>query len=169
MVRQGKFEPSQFEVGFSYTDDLNAVNFKLSEEEHMRLQGRIDRIDTYEDKDKLYVKIIDYKSGNTGFELLSLYHGLKLQLVVYMNAAMELFAKQNPAKEVVPAGMFYYHIDDPMVEGTGSESEEEIRRKILENLRLDGVVNTEDDIYRAMDVELSGKPNKKDFSNLRRK
>lgn len=64
----------------------------------MRLQGRIDRIDTYEDKDKLYVKIIDYKSGNTGFELLSLYHGLKLQLVVYMNAAMELFAKQNPAK-----------------------------------------------------------------------
>lgn len=55
--------------------------------------------------------------------------------------------------------MFYYHIDDPMVEGTGSESEEEIRRKILENLRLDGVVNTEDDIYRAMDVELSGKSN----------
>lgn len=158
-IRQGKFEPSQFEVGFSYTDDLNAVNFKLSEEEHMRLQGRIDRIDTYEDKDKLYVKIIDYKSGNTGFELLSLYHGLKLQLVVYMNAAMELFARQNPAKEVVPAGMFYYHIDDPMVEGTGSESEEEIRRKILENLRLDGVVNTEDDIYRAMDVELSGKSN----------
>ena len=46
-----------------------------------------------------------------------------------------------------------------MVEGTGSESEEEIRRKILENLRLDGVVNTEDDIYRAMDVELSGKSN----------
>lgn len=158
-IRQGKFEPAQFEVGFSYTDNLNAVNFKLSEEEHMRLQGRIDRIDTYEEKDKLYVKIIDYKSGNTGFELLSLYHGLKLQLVVYMNAAMELFARQNPAKEVVPAGMFYYHIDDPMVEGTGSESEEEIRRKILENLRLDGVVNTEDDIYRAMDVELSGKSN----------
>ncbi|MCI6782226.1 MAG: helicase-exonuclease AddAB subunit AddB [Lachnospiraceae bacterium] len=158
-IRQGKFEPAQFEVGFSYTDNLNAVNFKLSEEEHMRLQGRIDRIDTYEDKDKLYVKIIDYKSGNTGFELLSLYHGLKLQLVVYMNAAMELFAKRNPAKEVVPAGMFYYHIDDPMVEGTGSESEEEIRRKILENLRLDGVVNTEDDIFRAMDVELSGKSN----------
>ncbi len=158
-IRQGKFEPAQFEVGFSYTDNLSAVNFKLSEEEHMRLQGRIDRIDTYEDKDKLYVKIIDYKSGNTGFELLSLYHGLKLQLVVYMNAAMELFAKRNPAKEVVPAGMFYYHIDDPMVEGTGSESEEEIRRKILENLRLDGVVNTEDDIFRAMDVEISGKSN----------
>ena len=97
-IRQGKFEPAQFEVGFSYTDNLNAVNFKLSEEEHMRLQGRIDRIDTYEEKDKLYVKIIDYKSGNTGFELLSLYHGLKLQLVVYMNAAMELFARQNPAK-----------------------------------------------------------------------
>ena len=33
------------------------------------------------------------------------------------------------------------------------------RRQAGENLRLDGVVITEDDIYRAMDVELSGKSN----------
>ena len=33
----------------------------------MNLLGRIDRVDTYETSDKVYVKIIDYKSGNTSF------------------------------------------------------------------------------------------------------
>mgnify|MGYP002509008205 CR=1 FL=1 len=40
--------------------------------------------------DKLYVKVIDYKSGNRRFDLAALYYGLQLQLVVYMNAAVEL-------------------------------------------------------------------------------
>lgn len=52
-------------------------------------------MDTCETDDKVYVKIIDYKSGNTTFSLLNLYHGLQLQLVVYMNAALELEAKKH--------------------------------------------------------------------------
>lgn len=156
-IRQGRFTPSDFEVSFAYTDELDAVNFKLSEEEKMKLRGRIDRIDTYDTEDKLYVKIIDYKSGHAGFELLSLYHGLKLQLVVYMNAALEMLSKKNREKEVVPAGMFYYRMDDPVIEGSGSESEEEIYRKIFEKLRPDGVVNTDEEAYRALDQEITGR------------
>lgn len=156
-IKQGSFTPSQFEVSFAFTSELSAQNIALSGEEKMRLTGRIDRIDTYESQDKLYVKIIDYKSGSAGFELLSLYHGLKLQLVVYMNAAMELFSKRYGDKEIVPAGMFYYHLDDPMIEGSGGESEEEIQRQILDKLRLDGVVSASEEAYRAMDRELSGR------------
>lgn len=123
----------------------------------MHLRGRIDRVDTYETEDKVYVKIVDYKSGTTKFELLSLYYGLQLQLVVYMNAAMELIGKKNPDKEVIPAGMFYYHIEDPIVEGDRKMSEEEIYDKILEQLKVEGVISTEEEAYHAMDTELSGK------------
>ena len=59
----------------------------LSEDEKMHLQGRIDRIDVAEDAEHVYVKVIDYKSGNRKFDLAALYYGLQLQLVVYMNAA----------------------------------------------------------------------------------
>lgn len=156
-ISRGSFTPSQFEVSFSFTSELSPQDIALSGEEKMRLTGRIDRIDTYESGDKLYVKIIDYKSGSAGFELLSFYHGLKLQLVVYMNAAMELFSRRYGDKEVVPAGMFYYHLDDPMIEGSGGESEEEIQRQILDRLRLEGVVSTSEEAYRAMDRELSGR------------
>lgn len=155
-IRKGKFIPSGFEVSFSRASDLDAITFTLGEEEKMRLQGRIDRIDTYETADKIYVKIIDYKSGNTSFSLLNLYHGLQLQLVVYLNAAMELVKKEHPGKTAEPAGIFYYHISDPMVEGNGTESEEEIRHSILEQLKLNGLVNDDPEVYGAMDTEFSG-------------
>ena len=60
-------------------------------------------MDTYTTNEKVYVKIIDYKTGNTSFQLLNLYHGLQLQLVVYLNAALEVTAKKYPQKTAVPA------------------------------------------------------------------
>lgn len=155
-VQKGRFVPSEFEVGFSRADHLDAIRFTLSDEEKMRLRGRIDRIDTYETEDKVYVKIIDYKSGNTSFSLLNLYHGLQLQLVVYLNTALELMAKKHPGKQTEPAGIFYYHIDDPIVDGSGNETEEEVRRAVLEKLKLNGLVNEDPEIYRAMDTDFSG-------------
>ena len=155
-VRSGKFTPSDFEVAFTFAEDLQAANFALSEDEKMHLRGRIDRVDTYQEADKLYVKVIDYKSGNTSFELLSLYHGLQLQLVVYMNAAIEVLKKQHPNEEVVPAGIFYYHIDDPMIDGTGQETEVEIYEQILDKLKLNGLVNADANVYEAMDTNIVG-------------
>lgn len=155
-VQKGRFTPTDFEVSFSQADDLSAVNFTLSGEEKMRLRGRIDRVDTLETEDRVYVRIIDYKSGNTSFSLLNLYHGLQLQLVVYLNAALELEEKKHPGKRAEPAGIFYYHINDPMVEGNGAESEEEIRLAVLEQLKLNGLVNGDPEVYRAMDTDFTG-------------
>ena len=158
-VRSGIFQPESYEVAFSFAEDLDAVNFQLSEEEKMHLKGRIDRVDTMEKEDKLYVKIIDYKSGHTEFQLLSLYHGMQLQLVVYLNAAMELMKKKHPDKEIIPAGVFYYHLDDPLVEEKKETSEEAIWQDILKKLKMDGLVNSEEAVYRAMDQNISGSSN----------
>ena len=155
-IRKGKFVPSDFEVSFSRADQLDAVRFQLSDEEKMNLIGRIDRVDTYETEDKVYVKIIDYKSGNTSFSLVNLYHGLQLQLVIYMNAALELEEKRHPGKKAEPAGIFYYHIQNPMVDGIGDETEAEIRKGLLEQLKLNGLVNDNPDIYGAMDTDFAG-------------
>ena len=82
------------------------------------------------------MKIIDYKSGNTSFSLVNLYHGLQLQLVVYMNAALELEEKRHPGKKAEPAGIFYYHIQNPIVDGLGNETEAEIRNSVLEQIKI---------------------------------
>lgn len=144
-IETSHFSPEGYEISFSFAEDLQAVNFSLNEEEKMRLRGRIDRIDTKKTDNQVYVKVVDYKSGNRDFQLLSLYHGLQLQLVVYMNSALELLKKKYPDKEVVPGGMYYYHVDDPVVEGNSNQTQEEIKEKILEELKLKGVTTEEAD------------------------
>jgi ATP-dependent helicase/nuclease subunit B len=151
-VRKGCFVPNNFEISFSKADHLQALEFELENNNRIELRGRIDRLDICEDDNRLYVKVIDYKSGNTEFDLLQLYHGLQLQLVVYMNAAMELEKKKHPMKEVVPGGLFYYHIDDPVIEVGENFTEEDVRTEILRKLKPDGLVNEEEAIYRAMDA-----------------
>lgn len=157
-VRKGRFVPNDFEVSFS-KGSLEALDFGLENNHRIQLAGRIDRLDTCEDENRLYVKVIDYKSGNTKFDLLKLYRGLQLQLVVYMNAAMELEKKEHPRKEILPGALFYYHIDDPVIEVNELLSEQEISEAILKELRPDGLVNREESIYRALDDEFEQRSN----------
>lgn len=116
----------------------------------MRLRGRIDRVDTYKKDGKVYVRVIDYKSGNTKFDLTSVYYGLQLQLSVYLNAALEL-EKRKQEGEVHPAGMFYYHIEDPMLEYKEEGSAE---RQLLKELAWNGLVNADKEIVHYMDKEM---------------
>ena len=46
-----------------------------------------------------------HESGNTKFDLIRVYRGLQLQLVVYMDAAMEMLRGQHPKKEILPGGI----------------------------------------------------------------
>ena len=95
-LEKGDFVPAGYEVVFS--------------------GGKIDRIDICEDEDRLYVKVIDYKTGEKAFDLGELCYGLQMQLVVYMNAALEMQQKKHPDKLVIPAGLFYYRMKDPIVD-----------------------------------------------------
>ena len=126
----------------------------LKDDGALNLRGKIDRMDVFEDQDKIYVKIMDYKSGSTSFDLSLLYHGLQLQLVVYMDAALKLEQKRHPGKEAVPAGIFYYHIDDPVIDRQNDMSQEEIEAEILRKLRMDGLVNSSLDVIHHMDREI---------------
>ncbi len=156
-LKKGEFTPDAYEMSFHYADKLESINVALSEEEKMRLRGRIDRIDTAEDESHVYVKVIDYKSGGRQFDLAALYYGLQLQLVVYMNAAMELEAKKHPDKEIVPAALLYYHIEDPTVESPVELSEEELNGRLLEQLRMKGVVNAQEGIIEKLDKYMGSK------------
>lgn len=151
-IRAGQFVPSSFEVSFTAAQDLDAVNIALSETEKMRLKGRIDRIDVCETQDKVYVKVVDYKSGNTSFDLVALYYGLQLQLVVYLNAALELERRMYPEKEVIPAGIFYYRLKDPILDGSREQTPEEIQQELLKKLRPEGLVNESPEVIERMDA-----------------
>lgn len=150
-IKKGDFEPMGFEMAFTAADNLKALKISLTGDEELHLRGRIDRMDICEDGQQVYVKIIDYKSGNASFDLLALYYGLQLQLVVYLDAAMEMTERRYPDSEVLPAGILYYNIADPVIQKEGEPNPEVIDAKVLRELRMNGLINSELEAIRHLD------------------
>ena len=113
--------------------------------------GKIDRIDTCVEEDNVYVKVTDYKTGKKAFDITLLYHGLQLQLMVYMDMAMKFEKRKYPEKEIVPAGVFYYRLDDPFV---AKQQKETVDTAILKELRPDGMISADEKVLRHLDHTL---------------
>ena len=133
---------------WALTKQLAAGDFKPAAYELRFANGKIDRVDTCEDGDCVYVKVIDYKTGSKSFDVTALYHGLQLQLMVYMDAALQMEQKKHPEKEILPAGVFYYRIQDPLSDRPKEGEEQE---SILKELKPDGMVSLEKEVLEHLD------------------
>ena len=162
----GAYEKTWHEMDFGKAGG-NAVMLPVEAGFELSLRGRIDRVDFAEEDGSLYVKVIDYKSGGTKLDLGKVYYGLQLQLVLYLEAAMAMAAKRNPGKELIPAGIYYYNMKDPIVSGFGM-TKEEIEDKQQKELRMNGLTSTEKASLLLIDAEggnvVSGLEYKKDGS-----
>ena len=130
-LRNGKFQPEGFEVSIG--------------------GGRIDRLDVMKTDDKVYVKIIDYKTGNTTFDLVSIYYGLQMQLVVYMDAAVKAEQRKYPNAEVKPAGIFYYNVKDPMLQKEMEDDLDGLDPEIFKKLKMNGLVMADREVIEGLD------------------
>ena len=151
----GIFKPDAYEMKFLLDGEVVESKKTLS------MKGKIDRIDICEDDNNIYVRIVDYKSGKSDFDLLRTYYGLKLQLIMYMKAAKHIEQLRNNGKNIIPAGVLYFNMDNPIIDMTADggdfsaldedEQKEQIDIKVQEALRMKGIVNDNVDIIRKMD------------------
>ena len=74
--------------------------------------------------------------------------------MVYLDAAVEMAKKQYPGQEVIPAGVFYYRIEDPLVEKP--EEDTDVQDQILKELKPDGVINCKDEVLEHLDHKREG-------------
>ena len=161
-ITKGSFEPAHVEMSFHEAGNIDEINVTLSEDEkqgimeRMKLVGKIDRIDLCKDEDHVYVKVMDYKSGNHSFNVAALYYGLQLQLVMYMNVATAMEKKLYPGKEVIPAAILYYHVTDPMVDGKEGMITDDINKAVISKLKMTGLVNKNMDVVQMLDKDISG-------------
>ena len=93
-MRGSRFAPAALETDFGVEDGVarltvNAVSGECT------LEGRIDRIDEWAEGG--YLRVIDYKRGGKPLALDEVYHGLSLQLPVYLAAAMKRGPSRAPA------------------------------------------------------------------------
>ena len=138
---------------WALTEQLSAGDFTPQLYEFRFANGKIDRVDTCQEDGKLYVKVLDYKTGSKAFDVTALYFGLQLQLMVYMDAAVKHEEQKNPGTEVIPAGVFYYRIQEPLVD---RKKDTDSRESMLKELKPDGLVNLKGETVRHLDRKMSG-------------
>lgn len=143
-ICKGEFVPAGFESHF-ITDD------------RVQLVGTVDRYDVYDGDSVRAVRIVDYKSGKKDFDLTEIFYGLSLQLVVYLEAVTAKEQKLHPDKPVVKAGMFYYHMDDPVL-SDDLKNPEEIEEQLASLLKMEGLSNDNPEVVAWMDAYLDQAP-----------
>lgn len=136
------------EISFGYADSkYPPIEVELEDKSRIYLQGVIDRIDIYKEGQEEFIKIIDYKSSEKNIDLNRLYHGLQLQLMLYMYAVLNKDEKKRPA------GIFYFKIDDPMI-NSQEEIREVIEGEISKKLKMKGIVINDINIIKNLDPNI---------------
>ena len=144
----GDFETAETEVPFGWGEAFDALRVPVPGGGRISLAGRIDRLDLSHQGGKITYRIIDFKSGRKDLDYTRAYYGLQLQLLIYMEAARTGLEKRFPGASLQPAGVYYYHIDDPMVE---AESAEKAQKIIEKQLQLHGITNSDPAVIRVSD------------------
>lgn len=152
-ARQGRFHPVGLELGFGSGATLAPAPVVLETGQMVQLEGRIDRLDVARDGDDRYLRVIDYKSGVTRPDLKSVYHGLQIQLLAYLDVALSC-ATQLLGVEAKPGGMLYFRAYNPLLPSCGPLEDAEIEVKILEKMRMTGLLVADPGVVRLMDANL---------------
>ncbi|SFI08239.1 DNA helicase/exodeoxyribonuclease V, subunit B [Tindallia magadiensis] len=154
-IQKGLFEPLYHELSFGKEGTWPALIYYDKEKTLASLEGRIDRLDMFEKNGDYYYRIVDYKTGNKEMKIPEVFHGLQMQLPVYLQAVLDAQRKQMKGSHY-PAGLFYYKMDDPMIE-LNTTKIEEIQKERVKQLKLNGFALQNQEIVGAMDQEMTDK------------
>lgn len=125
------------EIEFSDDGRFSPIEIELSDGTLVKLRGKIDRADIMYTDDGNFVSIVDYKSGNKDVEYDKILCGVQIQLPIYIKAVCQNISKTE--NNIIPAAMFYYHIDEPIVSGDTDMSDEDIKKEIVKKLKMKGI------------------------------
>jgi ATP-dependent helicase/nuclease subunit B len=162
-VQTGRIRDVFFESEFGRAvgKKFPPIEIRLGEDT-VYIEGKIDRVDVLRGKDGdpgQYVKIIDYKSGRERFDTEEARAGWRLQLMLYLRAAVGAgVAEANRDNPYKPAGVFYFEIAEPQIDVTDAPDEytEKVKAERKKSFKLDGVVLDDESIIESIAGEFSG-------------
>lgn len=143
------FRPIAFELGFGRNQDLPPVELTV-DGVTVSVTGFVDRVDGYEKDGRLYLRVVDYKTGRKSFDLTDVWNGLGLQMLLYLFTLKEE-GRDLFGREIVPAGVLYLPARDAVIRGSRAMTEEERRRLVDKELTRRGLVLADEDIIGAME------------------
>jgi len=174
-LRRSDFVPLSFELDFSRADLIPPV--ELGEDDaQLNLTGIADRVDGWVHEDKLYLRVVDYKTGKKKFSMSDLWYGMGLQMLLYL-FALQQGGEKLYGREIVPAGVMYVPARNAMLSAQQDISTDEAEQQRLDSLRRSGLVLDDGKVIEAWErgedkrfipVKLEGRNKGESLASLER-
>ena len=123
----------------------------------LQVGGKVDRVDGWVKDGKLYLRVVDYKTGKKSFELNDIRYGLNVQMLLYL----EMLRKNGRTyfgSEIEPAGILYFPAREALVSAPRGISPGELQKKIDEELKRSGLLLDQPEVLRAMEHDALTEP-----------
>lgn len=152
------FEPKAFELAIgdgSNNEPVKSKVIKLEDGGEIKIKGSIDRVDTYTENGKQYVRVVDYKSNDKKFSLTDILYGINLQMFIY------LFTLCQSDYELagINAGVLYLKSNRKIFSYDKKSDASSIKNDEGKDFKMLGVVLNDDEnqIAEHMEHSLQGK------------
>jgi len=133
-IKESEFEPLDFELDFSFSN----------------LKGVVDRVDGWVHEGKLFIRVIDYKTGKTVFDMSDVLNGRNMQMLIYLFALQE-HGVDRYGMETSPAGVLYVPARSEILKLPRNSKDEEINKRRNNELRRSGLVLDDPAVLDAME------------------
>lgn len=146
-LRRSDFEPLDFELNFARASDIAPPELGGGQS-RVSLTGVADRVDGWLHGDRLYLRVVDYKTGVKKFSLSDVWYGMGLQMLLYLFALEEGGSKRY-GHEIVPAGVMYLPARDALLSADRRPSDGELEAERAKSLRRSGLVLDDEALIEA--------------------
>lgn len=146
-LKNSDFQVYETEAEFKNNSNFEPIKMKLENGKTVELTGKIDRIDLAKTEEGNYIRIIDYKSSVKNIDLNQVVAGIQIQLITYLDAVCE-------NKQVLPAGILYYNLIEPVIKLDKIATEEQIEEEIRKKFKMQGLILADVNVIKKMDKTL---------------
>lgn len=153
--KQSDFEPKAFELKIGNEESEDCVKYipiKLSDGGTITVKGSIDRVDTFVENGRQYVRVVDYKSGTKKFELSDILYGLNLQMFIYLFS----LCNSNHNLKGIGSGVLYMHAAREVYSMSVKRDADNLNTEDDKAFKMHGVFlnDDENDIVRHMEKNM---------------
>ncbi len=145
------------EFGTKSKHGLEAPEFVLEDGSIVSFSGKVDRIDTYRKDGKMYIRVVDYKTGHKSFSLDDIREGYSIQLLLYLFAICDTKSEYfrhmigcEKGDTLSPAGAVYLSMAIPRLKRNAHDTEEETLAAASQEIKRSGLLLNNTDTLHAM-------------------
>lgn len=136
------FKPIGHEITFD-DNNVGCICLELANGKTVKLTGKIDRADSFENENGTFIRVIDYKTGSKTFSLSDAFYGLDIQLIVYLNTLVK------NTEHAHHAGALFFRIQNPIADFTNHPDADEITSSLAKLNAMTGLVAEDETVLNA--------------------